>query len=181
MIQLSLPITVACASCAVPRLMEQYSRIVLRSPISTRVGSPAYFLSWFASPIEQKWKMRLSRPMRVWPVMRLCAPIVVPSPTSTSPSITVYGPTLTLAPSFARLSTVAVGWIALMDALQLPKGTDQLGLRDQGAGDGGDGVELRHAAAAASGSDLDAQLVAREHRALEARAVDADEVVHPFA
>jgi hypothetical protein len=80
MIQLSLPSTVAWASCTVPRLMEVYSRIVLRSPISTRVGSPAYFLSWLASPIEQKWKMRLSRPIFVWPVMTLCAPIVVPSP-----------------------------------------------------------------------------------------------------
>jgi hypothetical protein len=68
MIQLSSPRRVTPESWTVPRLREQYSRMVLRSPISSRVGSPLYFLSWFASPIEQKWKMRLSRPMRVWPV-----------------------------------------------------------------------------------------------------------------
>jgi hypothetical protein len=55
MIQLSSAMRVTPASCAVPRLMETYSRIVLRSPISTFVGSPPYFLSWFASPMEQKW------------------------------------------------------------------------------------------------------------------------------
>jgi hypothetical protein len=38
---------------------------VLRSPISRRVGSPAYFLSCGTSPSEQNWKMRLSRPIRV--------------------------------------------------------------------------------------------------------------------
>ena len=70
--------------------------MVLRSPISRRVGSPWYFLSWFASPMEQKWKMRLSRPIFVWPVITQCAPIVVPSPISTSPSMTVYGPMVTL-------------------------------------------------------------------------------------
>ncbi len=89
MIQLSLPIRVTPRSCTVPRLSEQYSRMVLRSPTSSRVGSPLYFLSWLASPIEQKWKMRLSRPIFVWPVITLCAPIVVPSPTSTSPSTMV--------------------------------------------------------------------------------------------
>jgi hypothetical protein len=47
-------------------LIDVYSRIVLRSPIST-VGSPD-FLSWFA-PRSNKWKMRLSHPMRVWSVL----------------------------------------------------------------------------------------------------------------
>jgi len=63
--------------------------MVLRSPIARRVGSPRYFLSWLASPMEQKWKMRLSRPIVVWPVSTQWAPTVVPSPISTSPSITV--------------------------------------------------------------------------------------------
>src|SRR5574343_126085 len=67
MIQLSSPIEVTPRSCTVPRLKVQNSRIVLRSPISKRVGSPAYFLSCGTSPSEQNWKMRLSRPMRVCP------------------------------------------------------------------------------------------------------------------
>src|SRR5713226_4453909 len=46
MIQLSLPIRVTPASCAVPQLKLQYSRMVLRSPISSAVGSPPCFLSW---------------------------------------------------------------------------------------------------------------------------------------
>src|SRR5688572_13613345 len=120
MIQLSWPSRVTPRSWAVPRLSVTYSRMVLRSPTSRRVGSPLYFLSWLASPIEQKWKMRLSRPIFVWPVMTLCAPMVVPSPTSTSPSMMVYGPTVTLAASLARLSTIAVGWMAwLTGALNL--------------------------------------------------------------
>src|SRR5450631_4180220 len=118
MIQLSSPTRVTPPPWTVPRLIEVYSRMVLRSPISRRVGSPPYFLSWFASPTEQKWKMRLSRPIFVWPVITLCAPIVVPSPISTSPSMTVYGPTVTLAWSFARASTIAVGWIAWLTGLK---------------------------------------------------------------
>jgi hypothetical protein len=41
MIQLSSPTRVTPASLRVPVLNVQYSRIVLRSPISSRVGSPA--------------------------------------------------------------------------------------------------------------------------------------------
>jgi hypothetical protein len=43
------------ASSAVPRLMVTPSRIVLPSPISTTVGSPAYFLSCGGAPIEANW------------------------------------------------------------------------------------------------------------------------------
>jgi hypothetical protein len=57
--------------------------MVLRSPISSRVGSPAYFLSCGTSPSEQNWKMWLSRPMRVWPLMTTCGPTMVWSPIST--------------------------------------------------------------------------------------------------
>jgi hypothetical protein len=52
MIQLSLPMRVTPASCAVPQLNVQYSRIVLRSPIWSAVGSPAYFLSCGGPPSE---------------------------------------------------------------------------------------------------------------------------------
>jgi hypothetical protein len=88
MIQLSSPMCVTRASFVVPRLNVQYSRIALRSPISRRVGSPAYFLSCGGPPRTLKLPMRLSRPMRVGPSMIVCGPIVVPSPISTcSPTI----------------------------------------------------------------------------------------------
>ena len=88
MIQLSLPTRVMPASWLVPRLMVTYSRMVLPSPISTRVGSPAYFLSCGGAPIDAQCQMRLLRPMRVWPSSTTWAPIQLPSPTSTcSPMI----------------------------------------------------------------------------------------------
>jgi hypothetical protein len=46
----------------VPRLIEQNSRNTLRSPTTSLVGSPAYFLSCGASPIEANWNTRLLRP-----------------------------------------------------------------------------------------------------------------------
>src|SRR5689334_22332707 len=172
MIQLSSPIFVSAASCAVPRWIETYSRMVLPSPISTRVGSPLYFLSWFASPMEQKWKMRLSRPIRVRPVITLCAPIVVPSPISTSPSITVNGPTATPAPSFARLSTIALGWTPLIAPSQLAQRAQELGLRRDRVAHARDAVEFPDAALRHALRHLDRELVAGHDRALEARAVD---------
>ncbi len=80
MIQLSSPMRVTAMSCTVPRLKVQNSRIVLRSPISSRVGSPAYFLSCGTAPSEQNWKMRLARPIVVRPSITQCGPTVVPSP-----------------------------------------------------------------------------------------------------
>jgi len=45
-------------------------------------------LSCGLAPIEQNWKISLSRPMRVWPSMTTCGPMRVPSPISTcSPMI----------------------------------------------------------------------------------------------
>ena len=84
MIQLSSPMRVTPTSWAVPMLKVQNSRIVLRSPISSRVGSPRYFLSCGTAPSEQNWKMRLSRPIVVRPSMTQCGPMVVPAPMRTS-------------------------------------------------------------------------------------------------
>ena len=55
MIQLSSRIVVLASSCTVPRWIEQNSRIVLRSPISSSVGSPAYFLSCGGVPQDKKY------------------------------------------------------------------------------------------------------------------------------
>ena len=56
--------------------MVTYSRMVLWSPISTAVGSPAYFLSCGGAPIEAKCQMRLLRPMRRCPSSTTWAPMV---------------------------------------------------------------------------------------------------------
>ena len=92
----------------------QNSRIVLRSPISSAVGSPPYFLSCGIAPIEQNWKMRLSRPIVVRPSITQCAPIDVPSAIVTCAPMIEYGPTLTEAARSARGSTIAVGWIKVI-------------------------------------------------------------------
>ena len=59
--------------------MVQNSRMVLPLPISRRVGSPAYFLSCGGPPMAHDWKMRLSRPMVVWPSITQYGPMRVPS------------------------------------------------------------------------------------------------------
>src|SRR5258706_15682122 len=64
---------------------------------------------------------------------------------------------------------------------QFTQSADELGFGDEDAVDGAGGEELGDAAAAAALLHLDAQLVAGDHGALEARAVDADEVVDPLA
>ena len=89
MIQLSLPTRVTPASPGEPMLKVQNSRMVLRSPMTSSQGSPAYFLSCGIAPSELNWKMRLSRPMVVWPSITQCAPMVVPAPIFTCGPITV--------------------------------------------------------------------------------------------
>jgi hypothetical protein len=50
--KLSLPMRVTSWSLVVPRLTVQFSRNVLRSPTSSRVGSLLYFRSCGAAPID---------------------------------------------------------------------------------------------------------------------------------
>ena len=57
MIQLSLPTRVTPPAPGTPILKVQNSRIVLRSPITSSVGSPAYFLSCGMAPSEANWKI----------------------------------------------------------------------------------------------------------------------------
>ncbi|MCC2634050.1 MAG: hypothetical protein K0S48_1936 [Ramlibacter sp.] len=114
MSQLSLPMVVRALSCTVPTCSVANSRMVLRSPITSSVGSPWYFLSWLAAPMEENWKMRLSRPMVVRPSITTWPATVVPAPIFTCGPTSVYGPTVTLASSCAPGSTIAVGWIFAM-------------------------------------------------------------------
>ncbi|MEJ0005573.1 MAG: hypothetical protein WDM77_04100 [Steroidobacteraceae bacterium] len=48
----SEPMLVSPRPEAVPRFMVQNSRNTLRSPMLNWVGSPLYFLSWGAAPME---------------------------------------------------------------------------------------------------------------------------------
>src|SRR5689334_20920502 len=185
MIQLSLPTRVMPPACGTPRLKVQNSRIRLRSPITNSVSSPAYFLSCGTAPIELNWKMRLSRPIVVRPSITQCAPIDVPAPMRTFERTMLYSPTLTDSSSCAPDSTIAVGWICAMEQDRLRRSAfdaahraHQLCLDRGRAVDDRLGVELDDAAARALELRMQHQLVARLDRALEARAVDADEIEH---
>src|ERR1041384_5893853 len=151
MIQFSLPMRVTPTSCAVPRLIVTYSRMVLSSPISTLVGSPLYFLSWGAAPMDANWKTRLRRPMRTRPSITTCGPMELPSPISTSAPTTANAPISTSAASRA------------------PGRTPPRPLRHA--------RELADAAQHPLHLDVELELVARDHRFLEAGVVDADVIV----
>ena len=58
----------------------QNSRNTLRSPTTSRVGSPAYLRSCGASPIEANWNTRVSRPSVVGPLTTAWEPIQLPAP-----------------------------------------------------------------------------------------------------
>ena len=105
----SLPILVTPRPPTVPRLMVQNSRNTLRSPTSSRVGSPAYLRSCGASPIEANWNTRVSRPSVVGPLTTAWEPIQLPAPMRTPAPITANGPTSTLGSTSAPGSTIARG------------------------------------------------------------------------
>src|SRR3990167_4997372 len=124
--------------------------------------------------------MRLSRPMLVWPSTTQCAPMLLPSPMRTCGPITAYGPTVTLSANSALASTRAVAWICVMgcSSRHLAHGAHQLGFDRRLAAHTGAGLVLVDAGLGALEAGLQDQLVARLDHALEAGAVDADEVPH---
>src|SRR5258706_9280564 len=174
MIQLSSPMRVTPTSCTVPRLMVQNSRMVLRSPISSRVGSSRYFLSCGAPPIELKELMWLSRPIRVTPSITTCEPTLVPGPISTSGPTRQKAPISTSGASFAAGSICAVGWIATSAA---PLRAQQLRARDFRAVDQGATCKQAHALEHAFLLDFQPQLVARPHGLGKTRLVDLHQVI----
>src|SRR6187402_274260 len=111
--RLSLPIVVTPPPFTVPRFIVVNSRNTFRSPISSRVGSPLYLRSCGASPMDANWKILLSSPMVVGPLMTACGPIQVPLPICTPSSMTVYGPTVTPSASSAFGETMALESIAM--------------------------------------------------------------------
>src|SRR5438094_1382302 len=97
--------------------------------------------------------------------MRTCAPI------------TAYGPMLTDAASSAFASTMAVGWTCAIGSGHLAHRAHQLGLGSEFLADQRAALELEDAGLHALDRHVEDQLVARLHRPLEARAIDAGEVV----
>src|SRR3954469_561250 len=176
MIQLSLPIVVRRLSCTVPTCSVVNSRMVLRSPITSSVGSPWYFLSWLAAPIEANWKIRLSRPIVVWPSSTTWPAIVVPAATFTCGPTSVYGPTVTLGSSCALGSTIAVGWMFAIASGDGPHGAHEFRLAGDLLAHARRALEFVDARLLAHDFHVHHELVTRLHRPLEARAVDAGEV-----
>ena len=167
----------------VPRLMVQYSRITLRSPISRRVGSPAYFLSCGASPIEANWKILLSAPIVVWPLITTCGPIQraradhhVGADDAEGTHLDVGGQLRAGRHDRARIdhgSSAAGGCAGAL--LEIRRDHD-LRVRDLLAADLGGGGELPDALEAALEARHQDQLIAGLDRLAEARLVDADEI-----
>ena len=85
MIQLSSPMRVTPASWTVPMWIVQNSRIVLPSPITSSVGSPAYFLSCGTPPMALNCAIRLPLPIVVRPSSTQCGPTMLPLPIRTAP------------------------------------------------------------------------------------------------
>src|SRR5882757_1339874 len=86
---------------AVPREIVTHSRITVSVPISTLVGSPAYFRSCGATPTAAKLYTRHPSPSLVWPSITTCD-----TSSQCSPSTTL-APTVQYGPTFADLGTVA--------------------------------------------------------------------------
>ena len=95
----------------VPRLMVQYSRMMVPSPISTQVSSPLYLRSCGSLPMTVPYPIFTPDPTRVFRSITTCAAMPVRSPTVTCGPTIAYGPTVTSAPRWAVGSTIAVRWI----------------------------------------------------------------------
>src|SRR5690606_17875066 len=165
----------------VPRLMVVNSRMTLRSPISSRTGSPAYFLSCGSPPIAACPCTWLSRPIRVGPSTLQCGPMRVPAPISTPGPTMVKAPMATPSPSTAEGSTTAPGWIdaAAMSGIDL--GAEDLGAGDLRAVDRGHAGIQGHVADLAADGHLDVEPVARHHHVREAGVVHLDQVGETLA
>src|SRR5690606_9816221 len=179
--RLLLPTRVRLLSCTVPRCRVAPSRMILLSPISSRVGSPLYFLSWQSSPTEANWKIRLPLPIRVGPRTTTCGPITVPAPISTSGPIIENGPTSTSAASSALGSTIALGCIIsvyLTSAFLLLFRNNEIRRRHQLAINVCFAAELENIAFHRQQSSLQDQLISRQNTALETCIINATKHIH---
>ncbi len=75
MSRLRLPIRVRPPPSTVPRWTVTNSRMMFRSPMTTRVGCPAYLRCCGARPIDTNGAISLSSPISVQPSITVDAPI----------------------------------------------------------------------------------------------------------
>src|SRR5690606_15705741 len=179
--RLLLPTRVRLLSCTVPRCRVAPSRMILVSPISRRVGSPLYFLSWQSSPSVANWKIRFPLPIRVGPRTTTCGPITVPASISTSGPIMENGPTSTSAASSAFGSIIALGCIIvvhLASAFLLLFRNNEIRGRHQLVVNVRFAAELEDIAFYRQQSRFQQQLVARHDTAFEAGIINAAKNVH---
>src|SRR5579885_1914788 len=165
--------------------MVQCSRMVLPSPISSRVSrSSRYFLSWGSPPMTQKGWMRLPRPMRVGPWTTTQGPRRVPAPISTPAPMMHPGPTSTSGPRRARGSMRARASI-IARRTPWPGSSPELHLGGEKFGSAYDlfpdpalanePVDLPDAAIQ---GDVQDQLIPRLDGPFEARLVHAHQIIH---
>ena len=91
-----------------PRLIVQYSRMIVPLPISTHVSSPLYLRSCGSFPMTVPYPIFTPSATRVLRSITACAAMLQRSLTVTRGPMTQYGPTDTSAPSSAVGSTSAV-------------------------------------------------------------------------
>jgi len=170
MIQLSLPMRVRPrpARCRSERA-ELADQVAVADLQPRRLA--AVFLVLRLSAERAVGKDAVVLPMRVRPSITTCAPMVVPSPISTCSPMMEYGPTDTPAASFAPVDDRArvdhAGPQRCRAASPRPRARRRPALAQR----------IQQLPSDAVGGHLDQELVAGNDRALEARAVDPDEVV----
>ena len=145
---------------------------------SSRVGSPRYFMSCGAAPIEANWKMRLSLPIAVGPSITTCGPTSVPAPIVTPGPDDAVRADLDVrryARAAGAMSAVRVD-AARDQRWPPPPSSRRFGRRALPSTSAT--VENARCRAAALERRLENELVAGQHRAAEARLVDADEIEH---
>ena len=170
----------AGVAASVPRLIVTYSRMVLPSPISTRVSSPAYFLSCGGPPIEANWKMRLLRPMRVRPRSPRAGRSRCPRRSRRRGPITRIGADRRRRRRAARPGRRSRSGGSSLMSRRPPshRCTGSSASRHDVARRGAAHCELPDAAQLALDRHLDLSWSPGIDRPLEARVVDADVVVH---
>src|SRR6056297_101957 len=124
--------------------------------------------------------MRVPAPIRVRPVMTACGPTRQPLPSSTSSPTIAYGPISTSSAIVAPAPTIALGWTmdgSVPGALGIGPGrAEHFAAGDALVIDAGFCLVQPHAAHHALLANVEMELIAGYHGAVEARLVDLDQV-----
>ena len=107
-----------------PRWMVTCSRNWVLAPITQPVGSPLYFKSCGASPMEEKGESRHSAPIVVCPSMTTCEVSSTSASRTTDDPTTQKGPIRQPGPTTAPGSITDEGWIMAVPAIRSTCVTD---------------------------------------------------------